>query len=67
MAEWRDTDTVSVSPQRRFRVWMETTCGGVGVTLQASTIEAVIDQVKGRRIATPPEMTGFTVAEIEPR
>ena len=64
MSEWRDSDTISVTPQRRFVVTMHCDDGRVvRVTLEASTIESVIDQVKGRRIATPPGMLDFTVAE----
>ena len=65
MAEWRETDTLSVSPQRRFKVLFATPGGSVSVILMASTLDSVIDQVKGRRIATPPHMSGFTVEEIE--
>ena len=65
MAEWKDSDAISLSPQRRFRVAMQTDKGRtVSVTLTAGSIESVIDQVKGRRIATPPGLCGFSVAEI---
>lgn len=65
MAEWRDSDTLSVSLQRRFKVLFATPGGAVSVIVTASTLESVIDQVKGHRIATPPKMDGFTVEEIE--
>jgi hypothetical protein len=37
--------------------------GPVRVHVMASTIESVIDQVKGRRIACPPDLVDFSVAE----
>lgn len=63
--EWQSTDAISVSPQRRFVVTMHTEEGRVvKVTLMASTIDSVIDQVKGRRIACPRDMVDFSVAEV---
>jgi hypothetical protein len=64
VAEWQHTDTLSVSPQRRWVVTMHREHGGpVRVHVMASTIESVIDQVKGRRIACPPDLVDFSVAE----
>jgi hypothetical protein len=52
---------LSVQTQRRFRVRMIGDRDIVSVVLMAGSISSVIDQVKNRRIATPPGMTSFTV------
>lgn len=63
--EWRDSDAISVAPQRRYQVTMHCADGrAVRVTVQASTIETVIDQVKGRRIACPGDLVDFVVSEL---
>jgi hypothetical protein len=54
---------ISVSAQKRYRIEMDGPTKCI-VTVKASSRDAVIDQVKGRRIATPPGMTGFIVTEI---
>jgi hypothetical protein len=66
MAEWQSSDAISVAPQHRFTVRMECADGRVvSITLMAGTIESVIDQVRHRRIATPPGMVAYTVSEAE--
>lgn len=52
-----------VPPQRSFRIHMCAPTGDVTVHLKAGSIESVIDQVKHRRLATPPGMTSFQVDE----
>lgn len=54
----------SIAKQRQFRVVMHTPDGDVSIYMQAGSIETVIDQVKNRRIATPPGMRGFDVSEV---
>lgn len=56
----------SVRPQKRFRVLMRGDYGDVTITLEAGSIDSVIDQVANRRIATPPGMQGiFLVSEAD--
>ena len=53
-----------VPEQRQFRVVMTGTDGKVVVYMRASSRAFLIDQVEGRRISTPPGMTGFEVMEV---
>lgn len=72
MDEWASSEpdrlkqyyALSVVPQRKFQVIMTGRHGDVSIVLTAGSIDTVIDQVKGRRIATPPGMTGFRVTEL---
>lgn len=60
-------DVITVLPQRRFVVRMECADGQtVSIRVTAATIESVVDQVRGRRLATPPGMTGFSVTDAGP-
>lgn len=64
MSEWRDTDAISVRPQRRWAVTMHCRDGRVvTVRVMAHSIESVIEQVKVRRIACPGDMVDFSVSE----
>ncbi|MGY6214967.1 hypothetical protein ACW73L_07380 [Methylolobus aquaticus] len=64
MSDWRDTDSISVSPQRRFKVRVECLDGRVvTITVTAGSMDSVIDQVTNRRIATPPDRVSFSVSE----
>lgn len=58
-----DPRALSVQTQRRFKVRMLAPGGDVTVRVSASSLESVIDQVKHRRIATPPGMTSFSVED----
>ena len=51
-------------PQHRYRVEMQGDVN-VSVTVMAGSASSVIDQVHYRRIATPPNMKGFTVSQID--
>jgi hypothetical protein len=74
VSEWRDTDAISVPPQRQFVVTVYCQDGrAMRIRLSASSIETVIDQVRGRRIALPSEVSDvlvhgadFEVAEDSP-
>ncbi len=57
----REYQSLSLQKQRRFRVRMIGDRDTVSVVLMAGSISSVIDQVKNRRIVTPPGMTSFTV------
>ena len=59
----REYVALSLRPQRRYRVLMTGEATSVVVFLSAGSIDSVIDQVKNRRIATPPGMTSFSVEE----
>lgn len=54
----------TVRPQRKFRVVMCGENGDVSMTVEAGSIETVIDQIENRRLATPPGMNVFSVSEI---
>lgn len=57
--------TANVATQRCFDVCMHAPHGDVTFRVKATGIDSVIDQVKTRRIPTPPEMTGFEVTEVD--
>lgn len=55
-----------VSKQKRFKVTMETDTGEiVTLTLKASSLSVVVDQVKNRRLPNATGMRSFEVDEIE--
>ena len=54
---------MSLRPQQRYRVEMQGDVN-VSVVVMAGSASSVIDQVNYRRIATPPNMKGFTVSQI---
>lgn len=66
MTEWRDTDALSVRPQRHFIVTVRCRDGRtMRIGVQASSIETVIDQVRGRRIALPLEVADLMVHGVD--